>query len=422
MTCPSSIGRLASLVTVAAAAAAGPATAADTERISVNSAGEQANAVGNWWYLAPKVSLSSDGRMVSFSSDATNLVERDRNRASDVFLRDRVSGATERVSVTSSGREANGLSFAPALSADGRFVAFLSEARNLARVPRRRAGRFVFVRDRETRRTVRVDVSSSGQGGRGSAWGPPSISHDGRFVAFTSDAPNLVPGDHDRNADAFVRDMLTGETTAVSLGPDANREFEFSVATAISGDGRFVLTISESPLAPGSVKDVSNAYLHDRLERTTTWLGASGQDVFDASRGEVSFDGSVVAFEQRAELSGVVVWERATGMLTCVSCWDGRPPATWDGISGMSSDGRRVAFTRQEPRGRSAQDVYVRDRVTGATDRVSVTSSGGGPNSSSALGGLSADGRFAAFSSDATDIVPSDTNRRTDLFVRGPLW
>ena len=422
MTRTSRIGRLVSLAAIAAAAAAGPAAGAETERISVSSTGEQANAVGNWWYLAPMVSFSADGRLVSFSSDATNLVGRDRNRASDVFLRDRAGGTTERVSVTSSGREANGLSFAPALSADGRFVAFLSEAPNLAHVPRRRAGRYVFVRDREARRTVRVDVSSSGRAGRGSAWAPPSISDDGRFVAFTSDAPNLVPGDRDDNADAFVHDMLTGATTAVSLGAGANREYEFSVATAISGDGRYVLTISESPLAPGAVKDVSNAYLHDRLDGTTTWLGASGNDVFDGSRGEVSSDGSVVAFEQRAPLTGVVVWERATGSLTCVSCWDGRPPATWDAISGMSSDGRRVAFTREGPLGRSAQDVFVRDRVTGATDRVSVTSGGGGPNASSGFGGLSADGRFAAFSSDATDVVPGDTNRRTDLFVRGPLW
>lgn len=411
------------LVALLLLAGAGSAQAAETERVSVSSAGVQANAEGNWWYLAPSVSLSGDGGLAVFSSDATNLVGRDRNSESDVFVRDRMRGTTERVSVTTSGREANGLSFGPAVSVDGRFVAFLSQAPNLARMPRRRTGRFVYVRDRVARRTVRVDVTSSGEGGRGSAWAPPSISADGRFVAFTSDAANLVPGDHDDNADAFVHDMLTGSTTSVSLGPEANREYEFSVATAISGDGRYVLVISESPLAPGSISDTSNAYLHDRLDGTTIWLGASGADIFDAARGAVSADGSVVAFEQRGGLSGVVVWDRASRTIGCLSCWDRTGGATWDAVSGMSADGRRVAFVRGAYRGdRFFPDVYVRDRVTGATEHVSVPAPGGAPNGPSGLGGLSADGRFAAFSSGATNLVTGDTNRRVDLFVRGPLW
>jgi Tol biopolymer transport system component len=418
-----SLHGVSGVVALVALAAAGPAHAAATERISVNSAGVQANAVGNWWYLAPAVSLSSDGRLAAFSSDATNLVRRDRNRLSDVFVRDRERGRTTRVSVTTSGREANGFSYGPALTANGRFVAFLSEAPNLAKMPRRRTGRFVYVRDRVARKTVRVDVSSSGRGGRGNAWAPPSISADGRFVAFTSDAQNLVPGDHDDNADAFVHDMVTGATTSVSLGREANRDYEFSAATAISGDGRHVLVISEAPLAPGGTPDMSNAYLHDRLEGTTIWLGASGADIFDAARGAVSADGSVVAFEGRAEASGVVVWDRASRTIGCLSCWDGKGAATWDAVSGMSADGRRVAFTRQVNRGgRYSQDVYVRDRVTGRTDRISVAEQGGTPDGPSGLGGLSGDGRFAAFSSDATNLVPGDTNRRTDLFVRGPLW
>ena len=415
--------RIGGVVVLVTLAGAGSAQAAVTERISVSSAGVQANAAGNWWYLAPTVSLSGDGRLAAYSSDATNLARRDRNRESDVFVRDRARGRTQRVSVTSSGREANGLSFGPAISADGRFVAFLSEAPNLAQLSRRRTGRFVYVRDRVARRTVRVDVSSSGQGGRGNAWAPPSISADGRLVAFTSDAPNLVPGDHDDNADAFVHDMLTGATTSVSLGPDANREYEFSVATAISADGRYVLVISESPLAPGGLPDTSDAYLHDRLDGTTIWLGASGADVFDAARGAISADGSVVAFEQRAALFGVVVWDRGSRRIDCLACWDGKGAATWDAVSGMSADGRRVAFTRQANRSdRDFRDVYVRDRVTSATQRVSVRSGGGSANGSSGLGGLSADGRVAAFSSDATNLVAGDTNRRTDLFVRGPLW
>jgi Tol biopolymer transport system component len=415
---PAALVAVLAILGFAARASADPVT----ERISVNSAGVQANAIGEWWYLAPQVALSYDGALAAFSSDATNLVGRDRNRASDVFVRDRVSGVTERVSLTASGREANGLSFGPAMSSDGRFVAFLSEAGNLPGVARGERGRFVFLRDRQARTTVRIDVSSAGQGGRGNAWGPPVISADGRYVAFTSDAPNLAPGDGDDNADAFVRDVLMGATTGISLGRDVS-EYDFSVVAAISRDGRFVALVSESPLAPGAVTDTSNVFLHDTQQSTTTWIAPSGVDVFDASRGAVSDDGSAVAFEQRSSGAfGVVRWERATGTVTCVSCWDGKGRATWDTLSGMSADGRRIAYVREGHVGRSwTRSVYLRDRTAGATERLSVRPDGVPAKRPSWIGGLSPDGRVAAFASDASNLVRRDTNRRTDLFVRGPL-
>lgn len=411
------------LALTVAFAAAPPARAEPlTERISVNSSGVQANAVGTWWYLAPKVAFSADGNLVAFSSDATNLARRDRNRASDVFVRDRARGVTERVSVTASGGEANGLSFGPAMSADGRYVAFLSEATNLPGVRARRPGRYVYVRDRVARTTTRVDVNSAGQGARGGAWGPPVISADGRHVAFTSDAPNLAPGDSDDNADAFSRDLATGVTTGLSQGPDGNRDFEFSVVAAISGDGRFTVFISESPLAPGATGDTSHAYLRDAQQGTTTWIGPSGVDIFDASRAAVSDDGSIVAFEQRVPSFGVVTWDRATAMTSCVSCWNGTPPATWDTLSGMSADGSRIAYVRDDrPRRGVTRSLFLHDRASGATERLSVGPAGALANRDSWLGGLSRDGRFAAFASEATNLVAGDTNRREDLFVRGPL-
>ena len=395
-----------------------------TERISVSSTGEQANAIGDWWYLAPNVAFSATGALVAFSSDATNLVARDRNRASDVFVREPARSVTQRVSVTASGKEANGFSFGPSLSRDGAVVAFLSEATNLTRARHPRPGRHVFVRAGGS--TERVDVSSSGKPGRGNAWGPPLVSGDGRHVAFTSDAPNLVPGDRNGEADVFVHDRRTRETTRVSVGADGRPTSRFSVVSAITPDGRFVLFVSESPaLAPGAAGDTSHVYLRDRVAGTTRWIGQSGADIFDGSRGAISDDAGVVAFEGPTPASGVVLWTAATGAPRCISCWDGVPPATWDQLSGMSADGRKVAFTRiihRDPAGDDSQnEVFVHDVSTGVNELLSVAPGGGAANGSSGVGGMSADGRFAAFSSDATNLVPGDTNRRTDLFVRGPL-
>jgi Tol biopolymer transport system component len=414
---------LAGAVALAAVLAAAPSADAEpaTERISVNSAGVQANAPGSWWYLAPKVAFSADGNLVAFSSDATNLVRRDRNRASDVFVRDRARGITERVSLTASGREPNGLSFAPAMSADGRYVAFLSEARNLPGVRRKRPGRYVFLRDRVARTTVRVDVGSGGQGGRGGAWSAPVISADGRRVAFTTDAPNLVAGDEDTNADAFVRDLAAGTTTAVSLGRGANRDYEFSVAAAMSRDGRYVVVVSESRLTPEATGDSSHVYLRDLAQGTLTWLAPSHVDVFDA-RAAVSDDGSVVAFEGYLPASGLLAWTRAGGAVTCISCWNGVTPATWDTLSGMSADGSRIAYQRTDSPARGVyRSMFLHDRGTGLSTRISVGPGGVLAAGSAELGGLSPDGRYAAFASEAANLVPGDTNRRDDLFVRGPL-
>jgi hypothetical protein len=88
----------------------------------------------------------------------------------------------------------------------------------------------------------------------------------------------------------------------------------------------------------------------------------------------------------------------------------------------MSADGRRIAFGRDEyPSEDAVRSVFVQDRVTGSTRRISVPAGGGMPNGNAGEVGLSPDGRFAAFASDASNLVPGDTNRRTDLFVRGPL-
>ena len=172
-----------------------------TRRVSVRSGGGQANDQSG------KPDISADGRFVAFDSAASDLVSGDSNGQGDVFVRDRRFNVTRRVSVGSAGNQANGTSFIADISADGRIIAFLSAATNL--VPGDRNGiTDVFVRDRSTNVTRRV---SGRQGALPDIVDKPvSISADGRFVAFTSVADNLVPGDTNGVLDVFVRERRPG--------------------------------------------------------------------------------------------------------------------------------------------------------------------------------------------------------------------
>src|SRR5262245_14744353 len=187
-----------------------PATAAGvTTRVSVDSAGLEGNAESE---LA---AVSADGRFVAFASLASNLVPGDTNDASDVFVHDRLTGRTERVSVDDRGRQGDGASGLigtgghPAISADGRFVAFPSFATNLVRGDTNGpAIADVFVRDRLLGTTERVSVSSTGAQADADC-DSPAISADGRFVAFTSRTTTFVPNDP-FTSDVFVRDRVAG--------------------------------------------------------------------------------------------------------------------------------------------------------------------------------------------------------------------
>ena len=173
-----------------------PPAGAPMERVSVSSAGLQSDGTGDF------PSISADGRYVAFQSKATNLVAEDTNGAVDVFVRDRKTGATERVSVDSAGKEGNSGSIDPSISAGGRYVAFFSKATNLV-VGDTNNAEDIFIHDRKTRVTARASVDSSGVQGDSNSY-DPSISADGRFVAFGSRATNLVAGDTNNAADIFA--------------------------------------------------------------------------------------------------------------------------------------------------------------------------------------------------------------------------
>jgi Tol biopolymer transport system component len=230
-----------------------------TECISLTSGGTSGDSDSY------RTAISADGRFVAFLSFAGNLVPGDTNDTSDIFVRDRVLATTERVrSVGVSGQQGNSYSDLPALSADGRFVAFNSRASNLVPGDLNNA-EDVFVRDRANAVTELVSVSTSGSlGNERSTW--PCLSTDGRCVVFTSASTNLVDGEQNLDWDVFVRDRLRGTTECVSrgLGGHAGNEESGAWGSAVSGDGRFVAYYSyASNLVPDDT-NTFDLFVHDR--------------------------------------------------------------------------------------------------------------------------------------------------------------
>ena len=239
--------------------------AGTTELVSLSSREEQ----GNHRSGSAAPSISADGRYVAFNSGADNLVPGDTNRAGDVFVRDRVKGTTRRVSVASGGTQGDEDSGSPAISADGRVVAFASSATNLVRGDTNESAD-IFVHNVATRDTRRVSMASNEDQGDSNSFGP-AVSADGRYVAFDSIASNLVPSDTNHDFDVFVRDRLTGSTRRVSISSKERQASGFSgESLAISPEGRFVAFSSNaSNLVGGDTNGDSNVFLRDRRKGTT---------------------------------------------------------------------------------------------------------------------------------------------------------
>jgi Tol biopolymer transport system component len=351
-----------------------------TSRASLDSGGNQANGFS----FQPVISV--DGRYVAFESDATNLVSGDTNTANDVFVRDRQTGGTTRVSVATGGGQANGPSFQPAISSDGRYVAFYSEATNLVAGDTNGADD-VFVRDRDTDgdgvfdeagavSTTRVSVGSGGEGNGAGA--DPAISADGRYVAFYSEASNLVSSDTNGNGDVFVRDLEEEVTERVSVDSGGSQGNGSSYGPAVDWDGRFVAFASAATnLVTGDTNSAVDVLVRDRQTGITERVSLSSggnQSNGAAYNPSLSWDGRYVVFQSEAS----------------------------NLVSGDTN---------------GAEDIFVRDRTRGATMRVSVDSGGGEANGSSSAPGISSDGRYAAFYSVASNLVSGDTNGRQDVFL-----
>jgi Tol biopolymer transport system component len=347
-----------------------------TERVSIASDGTQGSDVSG--HHAP--SISSDGRYVAFDSTASNLVPGDTNECYDVFVHDRQTGETTRVSMTSEAEQGDGPSHDGIVSADGRYVAYRSMATNL---PRPGGNNDIFVHDRETGQTSCVSLDYTGWSANSSS-DLPSISADGRYVVFISDASDLIEGDTNGVTDAFVHDRLTGQTRRVSIASDGSQANGRSASVDISLDGRFVAFKSEaSNLVPNDTNDWMDVFVHDIQTGTTTRVSVS---------------------------SGGVEGEKGAAT--------GGPPD----ISG----GRYVAFGSLSgnliDNDQNGQyDVFVHDCLTGETELVSAASDGRQGNHLSSHPGISADGRYVTFQAFASNLVDDDTNGVSDVFVHDRL-
>ena len=381
-------------------------------------------------------SISADGRYVVFVSDADNLVSGDTNEVVGVFVRDTQTGTTTRVNVASDGTQAEEGSIQPSISADGRYVAFYSYASNLVEGDTNGASD-IFVHDRETGTTSRVSVTDDGAQSDSHS-GYAVISADGRQVAFTSVAGNLVEGDTNGLNDVFVRDLVAGTTTRENVASDGTQSDDFSHGVAISDDGRYVSFSSVAGnLVEGDTNALNDLFVRDTLAGTTSRISVASDgtqgDAMIGSRFSFSADGRYVAFGSYAgnlvtddtnESADVFVRDTRMGTTTRMSL--ANTGAQGNGPSGdasINADGRYITFNSSADNlvagdTNGEADVFVRDAQLGTTTRISVAGTGAQADSGSGSPSISADGRYVAFTSVARNLVTGDTNKVPDVFLR----
>jgi Tol biopolymer transport system component len=384
--------------------------------------------------------MSSDGRFVAFASRASNWGVKDPNgHVSDVYLWDQYGGSFGLVSSTTAVKGADGPSSAPAISASGAVVAFVSSATNLVTGDTNHASD-VFVRTPAG--VVRVSVATDGAQINGPST-QPDISADGRFVTFTSQASKLEP------PEVYVHDLVTGATGLVSARPDGRPGTGPAGNSAVSADGRFVAFQSAAPdLVARDTNRVADVFVRDLATQVTqrVSVSSSGRQQNRAVASpftpvpDISGNGRVVVFDSdatnlvprdRNHHTDVFARDLATHVTSRVSLATTDQEGDSDSFAPtLSSDGRYVTFesyaTNLTPRDPPREDIFVRDRQRHQTVMADVSSSNRprGPEHVRQLlqrAAVSDDGRTVAFVSTATDLAIRDRDRAQDVFLRR-LW
>ncbi len=328
---------------------------------------------------AYRPSVGDDRSCVAFHSPASDLVGGDANGAGDVFVK-YPGGQITRASVRHDGGEADGRSTFASTTPDCRYLVFASTATNLVTdTPDTNGASDIYLKDLQTGYVERISLSSTGQEpapGKDSRF--PQISQDGRYVVFQSEANNLVGGDTNPGWDVFVRDRATRTTERVSVSSSGIEGNNFSTRPAISADGRYVVFHSwASNLVLGDTNNKVDVFLRDRQTGTTERVSVSssgGNPDGESQFPKVSADGRYVVFHSTA--SNLIAGD---------------------------TNGQR--------------DVFFKDRQAGTTQRVSVSSSGTQGNGPSGFASISSSGERICFHSQASNLIEGDTNSEQDVFV-----
>ncbi|MEQ2005856.1 MAG: SBBP repeat-containing protein [Limisphaerales bacterium] len=426
-------------LTVSAAAAV-----RDFELLSINSG---VTASGSGASLNPVV--SSNGQYVAFVSDATNLVASDSNGKRDVFWRDRVAGTTRLVSRTPAGASGNGESDAPAISPDGRYVAFHSRASDLVSTDSN-TNYDVFLWDANDNSVTLVSRTISGASGAGDSYSP-QLSASGRMVSFASTAADFAGTDTNGTSDAFARDMDAGVTYLASINTNNTSGDGASGVPVLSANGRHIAFLSRAgDLVTNDLNALNDVFVHDLQTRVTRLVSVNVAGTQGGNRISfdpvISADGRHIAFSSQAtdlvaipdtnNFPDVFVRDMTMGVTKLVSVnGSGTASGGNTGIPSilpasftpfLSADGAKVLFVSlaqdlvaNDSNGK--QDVFLRDHINNTTTLISTNRFGtGSGNAASGIGAfsMSADLRYVAFFSEASNLGAADTNSRTDVFLR----
>lgn len=345
----------------------GTATAINdtTELVSIHNNGSEANG------YCYEPSISADGRYVAFSSYANNLVDDDTNYYSDIFVRDRLLNITERISVPSAGEEGDGDSYEPFISSDGRYVTFTSYASNLVEND---IGEFadIFVRDRLLNITQRLSVSSTGEEGNDESYGS-SISSDGRYVAFYSFASNFVEHDTNGFSDIFLFDRISNTIKRINTHSDGDEANSDSYEPIISADGNFIaFTSYANNLVQNDNNNESDVFVFDRNQNSIKRVSISSGGDADGPSYEpsISSDGRYIAFSSWAnnlvehDTTGedVFIYDQILGITERVSVSSTGEESDEDSYNpSISGDGHYVAFSSYANNLVQGYDNYYRN-------------------------------------------------------------
>lgn len=397
-------------------------------RVSVASDGTEGD--GQSYYAE----ISADGRSVVFDSDATALVPNDANGQRDIFVHDRPNHQTILVSLATDGTLSNGFSEFATLSGDGQIVVYHSDATNL--VPNDTNGaRDVFAYDRATGSTTRLSLATDGIQGNGAS-SRPVVSADGRIVAFYSDASNLVNDDTNKATDVFVHDRTTGITTRLSVASDGTQGNDNSLNPSISDDGTLVVFGSVATnLVSDDTNNASDIFLHDLTTAQTRRLSVGMKETESNGNSRIpilSGDGTTVAFISEAtnlvsgdnnQVADIFVYAGESGTITRVSVATNGSEGNGDSLKPtISRNGRIISFYSFASNlvaddTNDATDIFVHILDTATTTRISLSSTGVQGDRYSFDPAISADGHIVAFNSDSTTFVSGDTNNLYDIFV-----